>query len=83
VLSSTYWTFHGSSDTAVLHPVGAPEVRPQPTGCVPGGGCGTATATYRAGAAGRAQVIATRTSCGEAMGCTAASSRFVLYVIVV
>lgn len=82
MLSSTYWKFHGSSNTAVLHPLGLPEVRPQPSGCVPGSGCGTATATYRAVAAGRVQVVATRTSCGEAMGCTAASGRFVLYVIV-
>ncbi|HKD87677.1 MAG TPA: hypothetical protein VKB62_04040 [Streptosporangiaceae bacterium] len=82
VLASTYWRFHGSPDTAVLHPVGTPEIRPKPSGCVPGGGCGTVTATYRAGAAGRAQVVATRTSCGEAMGCTAASGRYVLYVIV-
>lgn len=82
VLSSTYWTFHDSSDTAVLRLMGSPQVRPQPSGCVAGGGCGTATATYRAKAAGRAQVIATRKSCGEAMGCTAASGRFVLYVVV-
>jgi hypothetical protein len=40
------------------------------------------TATYRAEGAGHAEVIATRTSCGEAMGCTAASGRFVLYVVV-
>lgn len=82
VLSSTYWMIHGSSDASVLNPIGSPSPSPQASGCVPGGGCGTMTAIYRAVASGRAKVVASRTSCGEAMGCTAASARFVVYVIV-
>jgi hypothetical protein len=82
VLSSTYWEFRGSSHPSVLHLVGRPQVNPQPSGCVAGAGCGTATAIYVAAAAGRSTVTATRTSCGEAMGCTAASGRFSLAVVV-
>jgi hypothetical protein len=82
VLSSTYWMIHGSSNAAVLSQTSGPSPQPQRSGCVPGGGCGTVTAVYRALAVGQAQVTASRTSCGEAMGCTAASSHFVVYVIV-
>jgi len=73
---------HGSSDTAVLSQVSGPSPQPQRSGCVPGGGCGTVTAVYRGTAPGQAQVTASRTSCGEAMGCTADKSHFVVYVIV-
>jgi hypothetical protein len=82
VLSSTYWKIQGSSNSAVLSQVSGPSTQPQQSGCVPGQGCGTVTAAYRAVAAGQAQVSASRSSCGEAMGCTAASSRFVVYVMV-
>ena len=69
VLHSTYWTFQGSSVPSVLRADGPPEVNPQPTGCVVGGGCGTVTAVYDALSTGLATVTATRTSCGEAEGC--------------
>lgn len=82
ILSSTYWQLQASSKPAVLRLLGPPQKRPQQSGCAPGSGCGTATATYVAAAAGHAIVTATRTSCGEAMGCTAASSRFSLNVAV-
>jgi hypothetical protein len=82
VLSSTYWMIHGSSASAVLSQLSGPSTLPQPSGCVPGQGCGTVTAAYRAVAAGRAQVTASRGVCGEALGCTAANSQFVIYVIV-
>jgi hypothetical protein len=82
VLSSTYWHFQGSSDPAVLRIDGQPRVSPQPSGCVPGAGCGTATATYLAVAAGDAVITATRTSCGEAMGCTGGNDRYSLRVVV-
>jgi len=81
VLSSTYWNFQGSSDSTVLRAEGAAQVSPQP-GCVPGAGCGTATATYRAVAPGRATVTATRRSCGEAMGCASGNDRYTLTVVV-
>ena len=81
VLASTYWQLQRSSNHRVLRLVDGPEVRPT-MGCVPGAGCGTATATYLAAAAGHATVTATRTSCGEALRCTPAQSRFTLNVVV-
>lgn len=82
VLASTYWQFHRSSNPDVLRMGGPPVVKPRLTGCVPGQGCGTATATFVASTLGRAVVTATRTSCGEAMGCTAESGRYSLVVVV-
>jgi hypothetical protein len=66
----------------VLRPQGAPVVLPQPSGCVVGQGCGTVTAWYVGAAVGAAKVTASRTSCGEAMGCTAATGSFTLRVVV-
>jgi len=80
VLHSTYWQFHGSTDRAVLMPSGRPRARPRLSGCVPGGGCGTVTAVYLAATAGTADVTASRTTCGEALGCTPAASRYTLHV---
>ena len=81
VLASTYWTIGvaGARDvlvargTAVAHPS-------QP--CVAGGGCGTVAATFLARSPGTTSVLATRTSCGEAMGCTVRTGRIVLQVVV-
>jgi len=81
VLHSTYWQFHKTANTAVLRLVRRPKIRPNPA-CVPGGGCGTVTATYFTVAPGPALVTAERSSCGEASGCTAATGRFTLHVIV-
>ena len=80
-LASTYWTFAGSSNPQVLKPLGRVEVSPQASGCVPGGGCGTATATFDVIGAGSAVVAASRTSCGEAMGCTGDQGSFRLNVL--
>jgi predicted secreted protein len=82
VLSSTYWMIHGSSDSAVLSQLAGPDPQPRQSGCVPGQGCGTITAAYRAVATGQAQVSASRSVCGEALGCTGANSQFLVYVIV-
>jgi hypothetical protein len=82
VLHSTYWTFPGVSDPAVLRPVGAPVTAPQLRGCVPGGGCGTVTASYDAIAPGTAVVSATRTTCGEAMLCTGNAGSFPVTIAV-
>jgi hypothetical protein len=81
VLASTYWTFQPASNPAVLSLQGAPVVAPSRP-CVPGGGCGTVTARYSAVTAGQSTVMAMRTSCGEAMGCTPAASRYALTVTV-
>ena len=82
VLSSTYWQLQPSSNTTVLGLIGRPTISPQLTGCVPGEGCGTATATYLASRDGKATVTATRTSCGEALRCTGAGGLFTLHVLV-
>jgi hypothetical protein len=51
-LSSTYWVFGSSSNIAVLRSAGPQVASPQPSGCVPGGGCGVVTATFDAITAG-------------------------------
>jgi hypothetical protein len=82
VLASTYWQLAGSSDPNVLRPAGEPAVSPQPSGCVPGGGCGSVTAPFDAVAAGRADVTARRASCGEALACTGAQGSYRVTVVV-
>lgn len=82
-LASTYWRFAGST-TAVLRSVGQPAVAASApgVGCVPGGGCGTVTATYLAVASGDTVVAADRTTCGEARGCTGTQGTYRLHVLV-
>jgi len=87
VLSSTYWQFQDSSDRAVLRLDGQPQYAPRSTdpsgaSCVPGQGCGTATAIFRAISAGQATVTATRNACGEALRCTGSQGSYMLNVIV-
>lgn len=82
VLHSTHWEFQRVTNSAVLRLEHPPKVRPKPSRCVTGGGCGTVTVAYLATAVGRAVVTAERKSCGEAMGCTAATGRFTIHVIV-
>jgi hypothetical protein len=74
-LHSTYWQIDGGSDPAVLRKDGDTAYAPSGD-CVPGGGCGTATASFTALAAGHARVSASRTSCGEAMTCTGGAGSF-------
>ena len=81
VLRSTYWEFAAPSAPAVLAADG-PATLMADKGCVPGGGCGTVTQDFVARAAGRAVVAASRSSCGEALACTPAQSRFTLTVTV-
>lgn len=79
-LHSTYWTFAGSSNAAVVAPDGSPAVSPSPSGCVPGQGCGTVTATFDALAVGTAVIDASRTTCGEALLCTGSAGNYRLTV---
>jgi hypothetical protein len=79
-LHSTYWQIQPSSDPSVLQLEAPPQPSAQPSGCVPGAGCGTVQATFEATAPGTANVTATRTSCGEALGCTGASGRYTVTV---
>lgn len=81
-LGSTYWTVNGSTNGAVLQTIGQAVVSPQPTGCVPGAGCGFVTALFDAVAPGNAAVTASRNSCGEAMGCTGDQGLYRVSVVV-
>lgn len=81
-LSSTYWSFQGSSNAHALVSVGLPVVSPAPfyQNPMPGSGAGTVTAQFRAVGLGTAQVTASRVACGEAMECGSASGQYQLTV---
>lgn len=82
VLENTYWTIDGSSDGAVIAPLGTASHSPEPNGCVPGAGCGTVRQDFLARAPGQAQLSAHRTTCGEAMACAPAQRSFSVTVVV-
>jgi hypothetical protein len=81
VLHSTYWEFAPVSDDRVLRLVAGP-TGAAGGGCVPGGGCGTVTATYQAVATGSATITASRRLCGEALRCRPDQASFILSVVV-
>jgi hypothetical protein len=81
VLGSTYWSPTDAPDPAVLVPAGDPVASPSGD-CVPGGGCGTVTARYRAIATGTTDVVFGRTVCGEALACPPDKRGFSVTVIV-
>jgi hypothetical protein len=81
-LHSTYWSIKGSSNPAALRELATPMTRPMPAHCVPGQGCGTVGASFAAVSSGRADVTASRTTCGEAMQCAPAQRDYVLHVVV-
>jgi hypothetical protein len=81
VLDSTYWTFPDQPGSAVVRAVNTPTYQPSP-GCVPGEGCGTATASFTAVAPGSVTITASRTSCGEAMACTGTAGEYSVTVVV-
>ncbi len=70
VLNSTSWNFT-NPDAAVLPAQGDPVIVRAPIGSCgpPGQACGTESVTYIAVGAGRAEIRATRTQCGEARVC--------------
>ena len=75
-LASTYWQFNRS--TGVLMADGTTAVAAGGAHCprYPGSGCGTVTQRYRATNAGPGTASASRTSCGEALRCSAEQSRW-------
>lgn len=79
-LHSTYWSIGGTSNSAVLQPVGQPLV--SPGSCPPGVGCGQVTARFTAVGPGRADLSASRSSCGEALSCTGGAGSFRVSVAV-
>jgi hypothetical protein len=82
-LHSTYWMNFGSSRQAVVREDGTPRVQPQPSGCVPGEGCGLEQATFTAVRVGTAVLSASRTSCGEALACGHADGHYRVTILVV
>lgn len=82
-LASTYWSIHESSDLTVLKLAGPMAISPRPNGCVPGGGCGLAIASFAAVGTGSADVTASRSSCGEAMRCVGNAGSYRLSVVVI
>jgi hypothetical protein len=79
VLGSTYWTIDAPSDSRVLEANGAPRIVPDYS-CVAGQGCGTVTQQFTAVGPGTATIHASRTSCGEGMGCTGANGSYAVTV---
>jgi hypothetical protein len=81
VLHSTYWSFVQPADRGVLKADRPPTVTAS-SGCVPGSGCGTVTATFTAPGTGTVAIQATRTSCGEAMTCRPDQASFTVTIII-
>jgi hypothetical protein len=85
ILQSTYWQFQGSSDPKVLRQLGEPKVAPNTPGTpgrIPGLGTGTVSLQFQAVAPGRADITASRTTCGEALLCPENQRSFKTTVIV-
>ncbi|GAA4351489.1 hypothetical protein [Microbacterium rhizosphaerae] len=80
-LHNTYWQF--AAPTGVLRPRGDAVTTPDPKGsCLPGVGCGTVRLTALAASAGEGALTASRTSCGEAMGCAPGQGSWSIHVVV-
>jgi hypothetical protein len=82
-LHSMYWRLAPPARYGALSAKGAPVLKPilpgptAPKGCsIPGSGCGTQTWKFVATKVGISHLIATRTTCGEAMRCTGSNGRF-------
>jgi hypothetical protein len=83
VLHNTYWTVQGSSNASVLAPLGQPVYSGAGTiKCIPGTGCGTVTATFKAVAQGSSLISASRTGCGEVLPCVDGAASFEVTVVV-
>ena len=86
-LHSMYWQLAVPAKSSSLTSKGAPILKPifpgpsAPAGCrIAGSGCGTQTWVFTATKIGITHLVATRTTCGEAMKCTGANGRFVVTV---
>jgi hypothetical protein len=82
VLASTYWTIAPLADGTVLRTDRPPTTTPRPGQCVPGEGCGTVTADYRAVSSGTVTLTASRVACGEALACPPSQRTFRVVVTV-
>ena len=86
-LHSMYWQLAVPAKSSSLTSNGQPILKPifpsatAPAGCrVAGSGCGTQTWEFMASKTGLTHLIASRTTCGEAMKCTGANGRFEVVV---
>jgi hypothetical protein len=86
-LHSMYWQLAVPAKSSSLTSKGQPILKPifpsatAPAGCrISGSGCGTQTWEFVATKVGLTRLIASRTTCGEAMQCTGANGRFVVTV---
>ncbi len=86
-LHSMYWGLAVPAKSSSLTSKGAPILKPifpspsAPAGCkIAGSGCGTQTWEFVATKVGTTHLIASRTTCGEAMRCTGANGRFAVTV---
>jgi hypothetical protein len=79
-LHSTYWYFDSAKNVQQIKESTVTPILPgpsAPTGCQhPGTGCGIVKWFYKATKKGIASFTAVRTSCGEALSCTPANSKF-------
>lgn len=86
-LHSMYWQLAVPARSSSLTSKGQPILKPifpspsAPAGCkIAGSGCGTQTWIFAATKVGLTHLIASRTTCGEAMQCTGANGRFAVTV---
>ena len=81
-LHSTFWNFGSVSNLSGSETPTITSIMPGPTApakCqLPGMGCGRVVWKFKVGKSGKSQFIATRTSCGEALRCTAKESRYLV-----
>lgn len=79
-LHSTYWTINGANGNEMVE-IGQPKYTPAPVGtCVPGGGCGTVSARFRAIRVGWPEITAYRLTCGEALACGPTNNSYTLRI---
>jgi hypothetical protein len=83
-LSSSYWNLHASPVPAVLRQDGPTRLLARPSSCpdIPGLGCTPVQTLFTALAPGTAVIIATRSTCGEALACAADQRRFTIKVVI-
>jgi len=81
-LNSTFWNFQSSTNLSGSETPTLTAIMPGPTApanCqLPGMGCGTVVWKFKAGKPGRANFVASRTTCGEALRCSAKQSKFMV-----
>jgi hypothetical protein len=84
-LASTYWTYAPARPAGLVQsapPAVASASTSAGSRCVPGQGCGTMTEKYVARATGQVTIAADRTSCGEALRCTAGAGSFRITLVI-